>query len=261
MNRVIATLEARFWVKVDQKSAGECWPWIGAKTASGYGHIVIGGTAKSRLISAPRLSLMLALKCEDPGPTVYCLHACDNPACVNPAHLRWGTPSENSVDMFSKGRADRSGPRAKRDYHSAKAALDVEQVRDIILRAVAGQGATSISKDTGIQHHIIADIIRGRSYRYMHGKDGIPTTEAIVRMQRGNRTISDELAAQFIRARLAGAGTREAAAELGINEAVAADIASGKSYRHLHGKDGIPSREEIRAAGKRRGHNYGAMHQ
>jgi hypothetical protein len=38
------------------------------------------------------------------GKGCYVLHSCDNPPCVNPAHLSEGTPTENVHDCIEKGR-------------------------------------------------------------------------------------------------------------------------------------------------------------
>jgi len=39
------------------------------------------------------------------GPSdLYALHRCDTRECCNPAHLRWGTASENTRDMMDRRR-------------------------------------------------------------------------------------------------------------------------------------------------------------
>lgn len=95
----IPTLEARFWAKVDKRSPDECWPWTAATNAGGYGVI---GLSHDRTGLATHVSLGLAGKPRE-GDAHAC-HTCDNPPCVNPVHLWWGTLADNNRDMHAKGR-------------------------------------------------------------------------------------------------------------------------------------------------------------
>lgn len=81
--------EERFWAKVDK--SGDCWIWQGAtRNSQGYG--AFKATAKTW--PAHRYSYVLANGSIPDGLVID--HACHNPPCVNPDHLRAVTVSQNS---------------------------------------------------------------------------------------------------------------------------------------------------------------------
>lgn len=90
---------ARFWSKVDKRGPDECWPWLGSVVRQGRGTIWLNG--KTTLAS--HLSLALVNR-PRPFEMAMACHSCDQPNCVNPSHLWWGTNRQNILDASSKGR-------------------------------------------------------------------------------------------------------------------------------------------------------------
>lgn len=91
------TAEQRFWKKVEK--SGGCWNWTGTHLNFGYGVFKVGGKWKA----AHRFSYELHFGAI--ATDLCVLHSCDNPQCVNPAHLRTGTRAANNAERAERGRS------------------------------------------------------------------------------------------------------------------------------------------------------------
>lgn len=87
-----------FWRLVEVGEADACWPYTGPTTAMGYGRFTYLGLREL----AHRVAYRYGIGPIPDGEDV--LHRCDCPPCCNPHHLFTGTQSDNSTDMWSKGR-------------------------------------------------------------------------------------------------------------------------------------------------------------
>lgn len=88
--------EIEFWKRSSVNDNG-CWIWSGPEW-NGYGFVYFNGKTQR----VHRLAWKLFNKKEINNKCVC--HTCDNPLCINPAHLWLGSQKENMQDRVDKGR-------------------------------------------------------------------------------------------------------------------------------------------------------------
>lgn len=101
-----AEIREKFRSFVKESGPDECWEWTGRINIPIRGQNYGIMYCRRKLHYSHRLAYEFA---NGPIPgDLRILHSCDNPLCVNPAHLRTGTQGENMRDCAIKGRASRT---------------------------------------------------------------------------------------------------------------------------------------------------------
>ncbi len=145
------SIEDRFFRYIGTITNTGCILWKGARDRDGYGQL---DNKK-----APRVSYELLVG-PIPDGMLIC-HTCDNPPCINPAHLFPGTQKRNSADMVAKGRQI-NGER----HHSAR--LTEAIVRDIRNRFAIGKPSpTDVAKEFGVTPHAIVCIVSRLTWKHI----------------------------------------------------------------------------------------------
>lgn len=146
-----------FWARTRTEPGG-CVVWTRSRTRDGYGNVGYQGI----VLRCHRVSWELAHG--QPVPRGWSvLHSCDNPPCVNPAHLRLGTQADNVHDMAQKGRS-RTGDR--RGERNTAAKLTVPQVLAIRSRYAAGNTTyAALGREYEVSWSMIRMIVKGLKWR------------------------------------------------------------------------------------------------
>jgi len=139
----------KFYSFYDVDPVTQCWNWNGSKDKDGYGIFFMSG-GKER---AHRFSYKHHYQ-SDPIDLMVC-HHCDNPSCVNPAHLFLGTAKDNLQDALQKGRfaiGDLNG----------RSKLTSDQVKELLDSTESG---AALAKKWGVNRSTINRIRRGQGWR------------------------------------------------------------------------------------------------
>ena len=144
---MIGTILERFESKF-AKSDG-CWRWIAYKNNDGYGKFMIDGRSQS----AHRVAYQLYVGGIPPGMCVC--HRCDNPCCVNPAHLFLGTISDNMRDCDNKGRRIGKGGGVSGEKHWNAKLTEAQIIKEAwLLIYAANVIRDTIIKEEGVVNGI-----------------------------------------------------------------------------------------------------------
>jgi len=129
----------------------DCWQWTAGLFPDGYPGIWFNNATWRGN------RLMCSLEHGFRDSSWLALHSCDNPKCINPAHLRWGTVQENTHDMLSRNRSCKN-------EKNGGAKLTIDQVREIIARKKQGERSVVLAEIYGVRRQTIQSIYAGRTW-------------------------------------------------------------------------------------------------
>jgi len=146
----------RFWSFVDERGPDDCWEWQGHHIRKGYGQYTVREPLQ---MLAHRVAWELHHKQEVPEGMCVC-HTCDNPPCVNPAHLYLGTHTDNMRDRAERGRSAKGS-------QNGNAKLTEDQVREIRQLRQAGWKYRQLAVRFGITPTTACQITHRTHWRHI----------------------------------------------------------------------------------------------
>ena len=132
-----------------------CWLWLLGCSNDGYGKLWLNSHNKR----AHRVMYELFI-----GPIpdeLYVCHTCDNPLCVNPAHLWLGTNADNQRDSVKKGRAN-----SMMGERHGRAKLTTKNIIRIRQQLACGITSIAVAQEHGVCVQHVNRIKRRDSWRH-----------------------------------------------------------------------------------------------
>lgn len=148
----LPTVDQRFWAKVAKRAPEECWEWSAGRTLKGYGRFRPSSATATQFAHRVAYALTIGPIPED----LLVCHRCDNPPCVNPAHLFLGTAADNMADMHRKGR----GAIGERHWNAKLTRDDAD-----VIRTTRGATQEALAARYGVTRTVISHIQTGRKWR------------------------------------------------------------------------------------------------
>lgn len=137
-------------------AGGECLVWPFAKLPDGYGTVANqpeGTTLAHRIV-------LIRTAGDPPSPELLACHrpvVCHNRACVNPAHLYWGTRLDNSQDQQADGTANVG----ERHSRAKLTEADVQLIRS------SGERGLDLAQRLGVHDSTISNIRKRKTWTHV----------------------------------------------------------------------------------------------
>lgn len=158
---VVPSQEERFLAQVKKGDTRDCWIWTGLKFKGYGGFSIQRARGRQTHIGAHRWAYLHWVG-PIPDGLIVC-HHCDNPPCVNPAHLFVGTHHDNAIDREQKGRGG-----ALRGSRQGSAVLNEEIVSQIWALYVPGRyAAKRIAQQLGLKQGTVQGVLSGYTWTHV----------------------------------------------------------------------------------------------
>lgn len=134
-----------------------CVYWPFARNSAGYGHRLTGDG--HRLVHR---EVCEAFHGPQPDEREWVAHSCGNGSrgCINPSHLRWASPAENSHDTVLHGRSQRG-----EKMYAAK--LTETKVMAIRAHHAAGESMGALARRYSVTASNIRAVVRRKTWRHV----------------------------------------------------------------------------------------------